>query len=186
MASKHTWITVWIIVSSILVAWDAGYCFMRPRSFHGGDLHWIWKPYSLYQNIDLVYGVEAHRRGDGFTNAQSLLNVFEVIANLTYLFKTHISPDPVAPVIGLSAAIATFSKTVLYWAQEYYCNYCAVGHNEPWTLFIMWMVPNGAWLVFPGMIIWTLYKDIASSLRLTGAPARSVHTNGTKLNGKSH
>lgn len=26
----------------------------RPRSFVGGDLHWIWKPYEIYQNVDLV------------------------------------------------------------------------------------------------------------------------------------
>jgi hypothetical protein len=31
----------------------------------------------------------------------------------------------------------------LYWAQEYYCGYCAVGHNTPWTLFWLWVIPNG-------------------------------------------
>lgn len=24
---------------------------LRPRSFEGGDLHWIWAPYSIYQNV---------------------------------------------------------------------------------------------------------------------------------------
>lgn len=24
---------------------------IRPRSFKGGDLHWIWSPYSIYQNV---------------------------------------------------------------------------------------------------------------------------------------
>ncbi len=26
----------------------------RPRSMPGGDLHWIWKPYSIYMNVDYV------------------------------------------------------------------------------------------------------------------------------------
>jgi hypothetical protein len=25
-----------------------------PRSMKGGDLHWIWKPYALYQEVDYV------------------------------------------------------------------------------------------------------------------------------------
>ena len=26
----------------------------RPRSMRGGDLHWIWSPYSIYQDVDYV------------------------------------------------------------------------------------------------------------------------------------
>jgi hypothetical protein len=54
----------------------------------GGDLHWIWEPYGIYQEVDYVclffgypvqvvnikctqvYGVKALLNGDGFTNAQ--------------------------------------------------------------------------------------------------------------------
>lgn len=54
----------------------------------GGDLHWIWSPYSLYQDIDYVrhalrprvvslshapsqvYGLRAFENQEGFTNAQ--------------------------------------------------------------------------------------------------------------------
>ena len=28
--------------------------YQRPRSMVGGDLHWIWEPYGLYQEIDYV------------------------------------------------------------------------------------------------------------------------------------
>jgi hypothetical protein len=124
-----------------------------------------------------------------------------VAANLFYVYKAQIAQDPIAPIIGFGAAIATFSKTVLYWAQEYYCGYCAVGHNDIRTLFWLWIIPNGwgsylcdvtvqltrfgyrAWLVFPGMIIWSLYGDIAKSLRATSVPRQST-TVGRK-SGKS-
>ena len=31
----------------------------RPRSMVGGDLHWIWKPYALYQEVDYVRRIES-------------------------------------------------------------------------------------------------------------------------------
>ena len=87
-AKTHWWISLWFLLSAPVIFWDAAYCFMRyvysllsskvsihlslhsPRSFAGGDLHWIWKPYEIYQEVDYIYGVEAYNRGDGFTNAQ--------------------------------------------------------------------------------------------------------------------
>ena len=30
------------------------HCVRSPRSLIGGDLHWIWEPYSLYESVDLV------------------------------------------------------------------------------------------------------------------------------------
>jgi hypothetical protein len=66
-----------------------------------------------------------------------------VAANLFYVYRAEIVNDPAAPIIALCTAVATFSKTLLYWAQEYYCNGCAVGHNDMWTLFWLWMIPNG-------------------------------------------
>lgn len=49
------------------------------------------------------------------------LNVVETLMNLGYLFLAHIAPTPVAPLLGFASAVMTLSKTVLYWAQEYYC-----------------------------------------------------------------
>jgi hypothetical protein len=67
----------------------------------GGDLHWIWAPYGLYQEIDYVrrivfdrsggdanhnpnswlgwiqiYGVKALQENNGFTNAQCKFSLF--------------------------------------------------------------------------------------------------------------
>ena len=102
--------------------------------------------------------------GDGFTNAQctfyiplpslwlnpfeqllipALLNIIETLMNITYLYLAHIAKWPPAPMIGFGAALMTLSKTLLYWAQEYYCGFCAVGHNEVWNLVWLWIVPNG-------------------------------------------
>jgi len=66
----HKWISAWFLLTLPVVIWDAFYCFLRPRSMVAGDLHWIWKPYAIYQEVDWVYGFKALLENNGFTNAQ--------------------------------------------------------------------------------------------------------------------
>jgi len=132
----------------------------------GGDLHWIWKPYEIYQDVDYVYGIPSFERKDGFTNAQSTLNVIETIMNVAYLYYAHVGKWAPANLIGFSAAVMTLSKTVLYWLQEYFCSGCAVGHNSLKVLIVYWIIPNGLWLLVPSLIIMRLGKDLIRSLTL--------------------
>jgi len=140
----------------------------------GGDLHWIWAPYALYQEIDYVYGLPSLQRGDGFTNAQSLLNVMETLMNLTYLYLAHVAKWPPATIVGFAAVVMTLSKTILYWAQEYYCGFCAVGHNNAWDLFTLWIIPNGLWIVVPTFIVVQLGKDLIESLDFASQKSAKV------------
>lgn len=78
----------------------------------------------------------------GFT-CTALLNVVETLFNLAYLYLAHVAKWPPATIVGFAATVMTLSKTVLYWAQEYYCGFCAVGHNSAWDLFTLWIIPNG-------------------------------------------
>jgi hypothetical protein len=72
----------------------------------------------------------------------ALLNLVECFLNFLYLYKTHFAPSTVAPLIGLVGAVMTLSKTALYWAQEYFCSYCAVGDNKLFELVVLWIIPN--------------------------------------------
>jgi len=163
-----TWVLLWFLITTPIIFWDVGYCFMRPRSFEGGDLHWLWKPYSIYQNVDLVYGVEAYKRGDGFTLAQTSLNVVETLMNMYTVYLAGVVGSPSAPLWGFAAATMTLSKTILYWAQEYFCNYCAVGHNTVTDAIVYWIIPNGFWIVVPALIVNRLGRDIAGALAIKG------------------
>ncbi|KAL0959179.1 hypothetical protein HGRIS_014460 [Hohenbuehelia grisea] len=170
----HTWISLWFLVTVPVIFWDVGYCFMRPRSMKGGDLHWIWSPYAIYQNIDLVYGLKALNEGSGFTNAQSFLNVIETLLNIVYLYLAHVVDSPAAIVVGFASAVMTLSKTVLYWAQEYFCNYCAVGHNSLKDLIVYWILPNGLWIVIPAFIVRVFAKEIAGQLYAADRAAKKA------------
>ncbi|KAH7107997.1 hypothetical protein BKA62DRAFT_2538 [Auriculariales sp. MPI-PUGE-AT-0066] len=163
------WVTAWFVLTAPVIFWDAGYCLMRPRSMRGGDLHWIWKPYSLYQDVDLVYGLKALEDNNGFTSSQAFMNIVETLLNLYYVYGVHFSPNAAAPVIGLCAATMTLSKTVLYWGNEYFCSYCAVGHNNLYDLIVLWIIPNGIWLVFPTFVILRLARQITQQLSVAAS-----------------
>ena len=73
----------------------------------------------------------------------ALMNIIETLLNLYYLYSQHVLSSPSAPLVGFASAVMTLSKTILYWAQEYYCGGCAIGHNDLNTLFWFWIIPNG-------------------------------------------
>lgn len=166
---------LWLTISLPLVIWDTGYVLLRPYSMPGGFLHWpIWAPYELYGRIDYIYGWKAFNEHNGFTAAQAMLNVVETAMYLFYVwvvvygyerpaeekkrmgvlgtrFWGHMRVEggvgAVAVLVAFSAAVMTFSKTVLYWLNEYFSGFENIGHNELWDLIFFWIIPNGAWLV---------------------------------------
>ncbi|KAI8638610.1 hypothetical protein BD408DRAFT_422822 [Parasitella parasitica] len=162
------WIRTWVLFSSLIVIWDFGYCFLRPLSMEGGSLNFLWKPYNLYAKIDYFYGLPAYNSQDGFTGAQALMNVIETLLNFIYLglLKNENVNVGQANLIGFSAALMTLSKTVLYWLVEPFSGYQHIGHNGMKDLILLWIVPNGLWIVVPSLIVCRLGKDIFRRLNV--------------------
>jgi len=102
-----------------------------------------WKPYELYGKVDYIYGWKAFNENNGFTAAQTFLNVAEELMYVYYLYIMFAhgrqstaagrgAPKPatvgflgqqryvdgrqgaIAVLVGYSAAVMTVSKTVLY------------------------------------------------------------------------
>ncbi|KAK4225071.1 hypothetical protein QBC38DRAFT_280353 [Podospora fimiseda] len=157
--TPHPLTLPWLLLSLPLVTWDTLYVFLRPHSMPSGFLHSpIWTPYALYGQIDYIYGLKAYESHNGFTAAQSALNVIETLGYIYYLVKWY-SQSANSQVkgrdgakmllVGYSAAVMTVSKTVLYWLNEYYSGFDNIGHNDIWSLVFLWIIPNGLWLVFP-------------------------------------
>ncbi|KAJ5551408.1 hypothetical protein N7535_000642 [Penicillium sp. DV-2018c] len=189
-------VTIWLVVSVPLVIWDAGYVLLRPHSMPGGRLHSpIWTPYALYGSVDYIYGWPAYNARNGFTAAQTLLNIIETIGYISYLWivysygstvartgsrKTQkgfmwlLNGDKVvsgrigaiALMIAYTASVMTLSKTILYWLNEFFSGFDNIGHNAPLTLFFYWIIPNGLWIVFPSYSIYTLGSEILSAIEL--------------------
>ncbi|OCF62038.1 uroporphyrinogen-III C-methyltransferase [Kwoniella mangroviensis CBS 10435] len=179
------WVSWWMAFSIVIVSWDAAYCFLRPRSFGTGDLAWIWAPYNMvpYSMVDYLYGQPGLDANDGFTNAQALMNVIEVFLAIEYLYLRHTSPrssnrtpNPAhhyhahAPLVGFAGALMTLSKTALYFLQEYFCDWCMVGHNDRFTFWTVWVATNVSlsisytWVVVPFIVCVVLGRFIAQAL----------------------
>lgn len=71
------------------------------------------------------------------------MNIVETFLNVIYVYLAYNTRWPGAPVIGFATALMTLSKTVLYWLNEYFCGFCQIGHNDAFTLFVYWILPNG-------------------------------------------
>ena len=109
----------------------------------GGKFSWPWAPYELYGTIDYIYGWKAYNEHNGFTGAQTFLNVIETAMYLYYLYILYAfgkqssahgrgAPKPatagflgeqravpgqrgvVGVLVAYTAAVMTVSKTVLY------------------------------------------------------------------------
>ncbi|KAG6322620.1 hypothetical protein E4U22_008245 [Claviceps purpurea] len=188
---------LWLAISLPLVIWDTGYVLGRPHTMHGGRAHWpLWLPYKLYGEVDYVYGWKAILDKNGFTAAQSTLNVIETVLYLAYLWlwrsrgsweggdAAAVAAAPgdregrgawvvrgrvgaLALLLGFSAAVMTLSKTLLYWCNEYFSGFENVGHNEFVDLLLMWILPNGAWLVGSAYMIWSMGSEILDKLEHT-------------------
>ena len=121
----------WMAVSLPLVVWDSVYVLLRPWTMAGGALHWpLWVPYVLYGEVDHIYGWPALRAFNGFTSAQGFMNAIETAMYGLYLYiylargrkaagaggNRVIAgrPAATAALVGFSAAVMTFSKSVLY------------------------------------------------------------------------
>ncbi|EEP77222.1 conserved hypothetical protein [Uncinocarpus reesii 1704] len=187
-------VILWLLGSIPFVIWDTGYVLLRPYSMPGGALHAIWSPYALYGTVDYIYGWPAYHARNGFTSAQSSLNVLETICYLFYLWTVWahgkaIGPrgKPKAPERGIrlllfdrkyvdgrtgafsllvvfSASVMTLSKTILYGLNEAYSGFKSVGHNSLAALIFLWIIPNGFWIVFPSLATYFLGKEIVDAL----------------------
>ncbi|OIW33180.1 hypothetical protein CONLIGDRAFT_163688 [Coniochaeta ligniaria NRRL 30616] len=173
---------LWLAVSLPLVAWDTGYVLGRPHTMPGGSLHWpLWVPYELYGRVDHVYGSKAWDAGLGFTGAQGMMNLVETVLYAVYWGLWWRNKDGrgavggraggLAVTVGFAASVMTFSKTVLYWLNEYYSGFDNIGHNSLSSLVWLWIIPNGLWLVFPCYMIYALGGEIVDALAGVSGPA---------------
>lgn len=101
--------TLWLFVSLPLVIWDTGYMLGRPHTMTGGAFHKpIWSPYTLYATVDYIYGFPALEERNGFSGAQSAMNVVETVGYLVYLVALfRLTEQPHSGQVGLLERIQT-------------------------------------------------------------------------------
>lgn len=182
---------------------------LRPHSMPGGKFHWpLWVPYELYGRVDYVYGWKAWNERNGFTGAQTWMNVVEITMYTIYLLMVIRSGKQsagqgrgapsqqvagrfggskvlygqqagLAALIGYSAAVMTMAKTALYWLNEYFSGFDNIGHNSVQSLIFLWIIPNGAWLVMSAYMAYVTGSEILQGLAIASGAGRQA--DNTKL-----
>ncbi|KAK4895888.1 hypothetical protein LTR27_006059 [Elasticomyces elasticus] len=79
-----------------------------------------------------------------------------------------------AVLVAYSTAWLTFSKTVLYWLNEAFSGFANIGHNDPLSLLFLWIIPNGAWLVFPLYMMYVFGQEILQGLEFAASGGRKI------------
>jgi len=165
-----------------------------------GKWHWpLWVPYKLYGSVDYVYGLAHYEEMGGWGPTQSAGNALETAMYLTYLYiafkygkeesaagrgapnnqlslgrrKVVGREAGIAVLLGFTTAIMTFWKTVLYWGIEYFNGYQSIGHNNATDLILLWVIPNGAWFLGSGYMIYIFGAEILQGLEIAAGLPRS-------------
>lgn len=88
------------------------------------------------------------------------MNAVETAFNFYYLYLLRRGVS-YASLIGFSSALMTFSKTALYWLIEPFSGFAHTKQNDWRAALLVFIIPNGAWLVMPGLIVIVLGKELA-------------------------
>jgi hypothetical protein len=97
------------------------------------------------------------------------MNVVEVTLGFIALFL-HLKSDPRSVVLGFGVALMTLAKTVLYLLLEYISGMENVIHNDLRTLMLLYIIPNGVWIIVPTLVVF------AAGSRLTRAVGLALKT----------
>jgi len=149
--SMGVWL--WFIISIPVVLWDASFILVRPRSLPGGDLFFLWEPYTIYCKADGRY----KDMTNDWVAAQSIGNLMEVavvIFAVLFLKGKHLQ------LALFSSALMTFWKTVLYFTVEICSGYKYTSGNTLEDFLVLFVLPSSFWIIFP------LYVMISTGIDL--------------------
>lgn len=107
------------MLSVPLVLWDSGYVLLRPHSMPGHKLHSpLWTPYALYGTIDYIYGWPAFNARNGFTAAQTMMNLVESAAYVYYLWVVYRHGVSVVPTSGRAKPAKQQKKGIAWFLKD--------------------------------------------------------------------
>jgi len=165
-------ITIWLLLSSLVVIYDATYILLRPYTFSPNALSRFWQGHNFYATVDHVYGASALAEKDGFPPAQSLMNLVESALNFIYLAKYFSTSGETGRggmlVVGFMGVVMTLAKTVLYMLVEVCSGGRHVAHNDLKTFVLFYILPNSFWIVFPGWCTYWFSKEIVKGIESGG------------------
>ena len=144
------WVVLWMTISTLIVLWDALFILLRPLSFPGEALGFIWEfGYVLYMEVDRAYADQ----GNTYLHAMAMMSFVEAVVVAAGLYAHKLDRNREAHLLILVASSLTCAKTMLFVLVEFWSGWHSIGHNGFVPLLFVWIIPNGLWIVVPGLVI---------------------------------
>lgn len=157
----------WLVLSSLVVIYDASYVLLRPRSMLNGDLFSLFSPYDLYIKYDTLYG----NLKDSFVVIQSYLNLVEVTL---LLVSVALAASSCWKKQFIGAFIAIVGSSFVLWKTIIYVLYVEDFASELVGLnlqcFLVLILPTSFWLICPLLTIVYTGRNIMSRLEPKAKP----------------
>ena len=112
-AQLPSWITYWAIIASLLVSIDCFYVMGVYYGFQRFMPSVVLSLWGWYGESDSQYSESGMKDGHGWVMAQSIFNVFELLAQLAFVFILRRGSVEALLTIMLSS-MATLWKTLIY------------------------------------------------------------------------
>ena len=156
------WVVLWMGLSTLVVIWDALFILFRPASFPGGSLGFIWEfGYVLYMEVDRAYADQSNT----YLHALATMSLVEACIVAWGLYAHKLQKNHQAHLLILVAASLTCAKTMLFILVEYWSGWHSIGHNDLMPLILVWIIPNGLWVVVPGAVIVDTSRRLLKALK---------------------
>jgi len=140
------WVILWLIISTVIVLWDAAFVLCRPASFPGGDLGFLWSfAYETYLAVDRSYADVANHTIAAF----AVMSILEACVVCVAVIADRKGRGYLAHLLVMLVTSLTGAKTMLFFLVDGMHGWPAVGHNELLPLLAFWVIPNGIWIVVP-------------------------------------
>ncbi|KAK3726055.1 hypothetical protein LTR37_000203 [Vermiconidia calcicola] len=118
--------------------------------------------YFVYLYIVYAYGEPEPRQGSGAPD-KSVMGQFKALSESRTVYGKMAG---YASLLAFSTATVTFWKTILYWLIELFSGFDNIGHNSFVTLFFVFIIPNIAWIIVPGYMIYVFGVEILDGLEI--------------------
>ena len=155
-------ILLWILVSNIIICFDAFFVLNRPDTLKGGKYYNIFKPYENYYKFDTLYQMN----DDLFVVIQSWLNVCEAVISFI-AFALCLSSCGIKKTIGALLCFLTsamvFWKTVIFvWYDHAWLTEDA--KNFSTESLLCYYLPSSFWIIFPVLSMIGIGKKFVRSV----------------------
>jgi len=137
---------LWLVLSAIIVIFDALYVLLRPETLRGGKYFNIFAPYEMYVKFDTLYG----NNTDSFVVIQSWLNLIEAALLFIGVFlslSSCLGKKLWGAILLIITSAFVFWKTVIF-----------VWYDHDWTTpdvkaltgeaFLCYILPSSLWIIF--------------------------------------